>query len=135
MTLLTHDPYVPAERARELGVEPVELDELLARADVVSLHAALTEQTRLMIGAEELARMKPGALLVNCARGALVDECALVEALIDGPLGGAALDVFEQEPEPRSELVSLPTVVATPHVAASTEEAQALVARDRKSVV
>lgn len=130
MTVLAYDPYVPAESARELGVEPVELDELLRRADVVSLHAALTEQTRHMIDAEALARMKPDALLVNCARGALVDECALVEALTEERLGGAALDVFEQEPAPRCELVSLPTVVATPHVAASTEEAQALVARE-----
>jgi len=130
MTVLAHDPYVPADSARELGTEPVDLDELIERADVISLHAALTEQTRHMIGADELARVKPGALLINCARGQLVDECALVEALMSGRLGGAALDVFEHEPEPRSELVSLPSVVATPHVAASTEEAQALVARE-----
>ncbi len=130
MTLIACDPFVPADSARELGIEPVEMDELLSRSDVITLHAALTEQTRQMIGAEELARMKPGALLVNCARGALVDEDALIAALSSGRLGGAALDVFEHEPEPRADLVGLPNVVATPHVAASTEEAQALVARE-----
>ncbi|MEA3400490.1 MAG: phosphoglycerate dehydrogenase [Armatimonadota bacterium] len=130
MTILAHDPYVPDERIRELGAEPVALEELLQRAHVVSLHAALTEQSWHLIGAEELALMQPGALLVNCARGALVDEDALLAALREGRLAGAALDVFESEPEPNRELVSLPNVVATPHVAASTEEAQALVARE-----
>ncbi|MGI5818957.1 MAG: phosphoglycerate dehydrogenase [Armatimonadota bacterium] len=130
MTVLAHDPFVPSDRARELGVEPVELAELLAKSDVVSLHAALTDQTHHMIGEEQLLLMKPGALLINCARGSLIDECALVEALTEGRLGGAALDVFEREPQPRCELVGLPSVVATPHVAASTEEAQALVARE-----
>ncbi|MFW6156342.1 MAG: phosphoglycerate dehydrogenase, partial [Armatimonadota bacterium] len=130
MTVLAHDPYVPADAARDLGVEPVELAELLEKSDIISLHAALTEQTRHMIGKEQLLLMKPGAMLINCARGSLVDECALVEALTEGRLGGAALDVFEREPQPRCELVSLPSVVATPHVAASTEEAQALVARE-----
>lgn len=130
MTVLAHDPFVPTDAARELGVEPVEMAELLERSDIISLHAALTDQTWHMIGHEQLLLMKPGALLVNCARGALVDECALVEALTEGRLGGAALDVFEREPEPRCDLVGLPSVVATPHVAASTEEAQALVARE-----
>ncbi|MGM0494430.1 MAG: phosphoglycerate dehydrogenase [Armatimonadota bacterium] len=130
MTVIAHDPYVPADAARDLGAEPVELAQLLEKSDVISLHAALTEQTHHMIGREQLLLMKPGALLVNCARGSLVDECALVEALTEGRLGGAALDVFEREPEPRCDLVGLPSVVATPHVAASTEEAQALVARE-----
>lgn len=130
MKLIGFDPFVPAERMRELGAEPVALEELLQRSDIITLHAALTDDTRHMIGAEQLALMKPGAMLINCARGSLVDECALVEALISGRIGGAALDVFEQEPQPRCELVSLPNVIATPHVAASTEEAQALVARE-----
>lgn len=130
MTIIAYDPFVPAERVRELGAEPVELEELLRRADVVSLHAALTEQSRGMIGARELALMKPSALLVNCARGGLVDEEALLAALREGRIAGAALDVFESEPEPNPELVRLANVVATPHVAASTEEAQAEVARE-----
>ncbi|MGD9497628.1 MAG: phosphoglycerate dehydrogenase [Armatimonadota bacterium] len=130
MTIVAHDPYVPAERIAELGVESVSLEELLRRADAVSLHATLTDESRGMIGAAQLAMMKPGALLVNCARGGLVDEGALLEALRAGHLGGAALDVFEGEPEPNPELVRLPNVVATPHVAASTEEAQADVARE-----
>jgi len=130
MTVLAHDPYVPDERVRELGAEPVALADLLRRADVVSLHAALTDESRGMIDAEHLALMKPGALLVNCARGGLVDEAALLEALRGGRPAGAALDVFESEPEPNAELVRLPNVVATPHVASSTEEAQALVARE-----
>lgn len=128
MTVIAHDPFVPDERVLELGVEPVTLEELLARADVVSLHATLTDQSRHMIGAAQLAAMKPGALLVNCARGGLVDEAALIDALRSGHLGGAALDVFEDEPQPNAELVGLPNVVATPHVAASTEEAQVHVA-------
>ncbi len=130
MSVLAHDPYVPDDVAAELGAEPVPLQDLLGRSDVVSLHAALTEESRHMIGAEELALMRPGALLVNCARGSLVDEEALVAALREGRLGGAALDVFETEPRPDPELVGLPNVVATPHVAASTHEAQALVARE-----
>ncbi len=130
MTVVAHDPFVPDERIRELGVEPVALQELLRAADVVSLHAALTENSRGLIGADALALMKPSALLVNCARGGLVDEAALLAALREGRIAGAALDVFQAEPEPNPELVGLPNVVATPHVAASTEEAQADVARE-----
>ena len=130
MTVLAHDPFVPEERIRELGAEPVELEALLGGADVISLHAALTEDSRGLIGAEALAMVKPSALLVNCARGGLVDEAALLAALREGRIAGAALDVFEGEPEPNPELVGLPNVVATPHVAASTEEAQADVARE-----
>jgi D-3-phosphoglycerate dehydrogenase len=97
---------------------------------VVSLHATLTDESRHLIGAEQLARMRPGAVLVNCARGGLVKEKALLEALKSGTLGGAALDVFEDEPQPEPELVGLPNVIATPHVAASTEEAQIEVATE-----
>ncbi len=130
MTIVAHDPFVPEGRIRELGAEPLALDELLERSDVVSLHAALNEDSRHMLAAPQFEAMKPGALLVNCARGALVDEDALLDALTSGHLGGAALDVFEGEPEPNPDLVRLDSVVATPHVAASTHEAQALVARE-----
>ncbi|HVP38969.1 MAG TPA: hydroxyacid dehydrogenase [Candidatus Saccharimonadales bacterium] len=107
------------------GVEWVELDALLTRADVVSLHVPLSPQTRGLIGAAQFARMKPGALLVDCARGGVVDEAALAEALRSGRLAGAALDVFETEPPPAGHpLLGLPNVVATPHLGASTVEAQ-----------
>ncbi|HUP19192.1 MAG TPA: phosphoglycerate dehydrogenase [Gemmatimonadota bacterium] len=124
MEVLAFDPYLSGEAAAELGVEPVELDALLDRADVVTLHAPLTEATRGLIGPAEIARMRPGALLVNCARGGLLDEAALAEALADGRLGGAALDVFETEPPGASPLLDLPNVVVTPHLGASTVEAQ-----------
>jgi D-3-phosphoglycerate dehydrogenase len=130
MDVLAHDPYVPEETIHELGAEPAELDELLKRADVVSLHASLSEATYHMIEARELELMKPEALLVNCARGALIDERLLFNALVSGSIAGAALDVFENEPEPYPELRELDNVILTPHVAASTEEAQALVARE-----
>lgn len=130
MRLLAYDPYVIEERAGELGVRLVGLPELLASSDYVTLHAALTEETRRLLGAQELALMRPGAVLVNCARGGLVDEKALTAALRSGHLSAAALDVFENEPAPDPELVRLPQVVATPHVAASTEEAQVHVARE-----
>ncbi|HUS79652.1 MAG TPA: NAD(P)-dependent oxidoreductase, partial [Armatimonadota bacterium] len=130
MRLLACDPYVTDERAAELGAQLVELDELLRRSDFVTLHAALTDESFHMIGAAQLGLMKRGAVLVNCARGGLVDEAALKSALADGTLAAAALDVFEGEPRPDPELVGMPGVVATPHVAASTEEAQAHVAQE-----
>lgn len=119
---LYHDPdVVEAGDARRVG-----LDALLAESDIVSLHLPLTPQTRHIIGAKELAAMKRGAYLVNTARGALVDEAALVSALQSGHLGGAALDVFEQEPMPAAHpLARLPNVVLTPHIAAGTRDALA----------
>ncbi|HSK16586.1 MAG TPA: phosphoglycerate dehydrogenase, partial [Gaiellaceae bacterium] len=130
MRVLAHDPYVPAERIRELGAEPAErLGDLLAESDFVSLHATLTPDTRGLVGAEQIARMKDGARLVNVARGELVDEEALAEALSSGKLGGAALDVFSEEPY-SGPLLGLPNVVVTPHLAASTQEAQ-----DRAGVI
>jgi D-3-phosphoglycerate dehydrogenase len=130
MHVIAHDPYVPEENAETLRVELVEdLDDLLERADFVSLHAQLTDETRHLIGPAQIARMKPGARLVNTARGALIDDDALYEALSSGKMAGAALDVFSVEPpfgdERAARLLQLPNVVATPHLGASTVEAQA----------
>ncbi|GAB6875368.1 phosphoglycerate dehydrogenase [Thermaerobacter litoralis] len=129
MAVLAHDPYVPEARMRELGAEPAPLDELLARADVVSIHTPLTPATRNLIDAEALARMRPGAYLINTARGGIVDEQALYRALVEGRLAGAGLDVFAAEPPGQNPLLSLPNVVATPHLGGSTREAQAYNAR------
>lgn len=124
MTVLGFDPYLSAEAAEELRVGLVDLDRLLSEADIVTLHAPLTDETRGLLGAERLGRMKPDALLVNCARGGLVDEAALADALAEGRLAGAALDVFAEEPPVGSPLLALDNVVLTPHVGASTVEAQ-----------
>ncbi|MDR7422728.1 MAG: phosphoglycerate dehydrogenase [Armatimonadota bacterium] len=128
MTVVAHDLYVSEDRAGRLGAQLLPLDDLLAASDVVTLHVPLTARTRHLIGADQLRRMKPGALLVNCARGELVDEDALRVALDEGRLGGAALDVFAHEPPGGSPLVGHPRVVATPHLGASTREAQRSVA-------
>jgi D-3-phosphoglycerate dehydrogenase len=128
VTLLAFDPYVTPERAQELGVAPVSLDELLAKSDIVSLHAPGGAETRHLIGAPQLATMKKGAILVNCARGPLVDEAALVAALDSGHLTGAALDVFAVEPPKDFTLMKHPKVLCTPHLGASTVEAQDRVA-------
>jgi len=111
-----------AEEEARLGAEPVSFDDLLARSDVLTLHAPLAPDTRHAIGREALGRMKPGAFLVNTARGALVDEAALVEALRDGRLAGAGLDVYEREPELAPGLLELPNVVLLPHVGSATRE-------------
>lgn len=125
MTVIAFDPYIGEEAARELKVGLVNLYELLQQADFITLHAALTPETRGLIDAQAITRMKPGVRIVNCARGALVDEAALIEALRSGHVAGAALDVFADEPLPdASPLRSLPNVVLTPHLAASTIEAQ-----------
>ena len=128
VTLLAFDPFVTPERAAELGVKPVPLDTLLAEADVVSLHAPGGAETKHLLGPAQFARMKKGALLVNCARGALVDEAALALALDSGRLAGAALDVFAVEPPKDLALVKHPKVLCTPHLGASTVEAQDRVA-------
>ena len=125
MKVIAFDPYVPKERGRELGVEIVpSLEALLVAADVVTIHLPKTDETTGLLGARELALMKPGARLVNTSRGGLVDEEALAKALEDGHLAGAALDVFEHEPPGDSPLLRLDQVVATPHLGASTSEAQ-----------
>jgi D-3-phosphoglycerate dehydrogenase len=127
--VLGHDPYLPAERAKELGVELVSLQDLLSQSDIVTLHATVTEKGKPLLGQAEIARMKKGAILVNVARGALVDAAALTAALQSGHLAGAALDVFEPEPpDPADPLLKLKNVIATPHLGASTVEAQERVA-------
>jgi D-3-phosphoglycerate dehydrogenase / 2-oxoglutarate reductase len=127
MRVIAFDPYVPDEIADGLKVELVEeLDPLLERADFVSLHCQLTDETQGLIGAEQIGRMRPGARIVNMARGGLIDESALLAALESGHLAGAALDVFQTEPPagPSADLIQHPNVVATPHLGASTYEAQ-----------
>jgi D-3-phosphoglycerate dehydrogenase len=124
MDVIACDPALPQWPAGYEWVTPVTLDELVAGCDVLSLHVPLTPETRAAIGARELARMRPDAVLVNCARGGVVDETALHTALSSGALRGAALDVFENEPPGELPLLALPNVIATPHLGASTAEAQ-----------
>ena len=124
MKVLAYDPYVTADAAREVEVKLVTLDELLQKSDVVSLHTSLSAATEKMIDAAAIAKMKKGARLINCARGELIDEAALAEALKSGHLAGAGLDTFALEPPKGSPLIGLPNLIATPHIAGSTAEAQ-----------
>ena len=125
LTLIAHDPYADAQRAEALGVRLVEIDELLSRADFVMLTCPLTDETEGMIDREALAMMKPDAIIVNTSRGELIDEEALAQALAEGRIGGAGLDVLAQEPAPDDHpLLSLENVVITPHVAWYSEEAR-----------
>jgi D-3-phosphoglycerate dehydrogenase len=128
MKVIAYDPYLSPERALNLGVEKVELDELFKRADFVTLHTPLTDKTRNIIDATALKTMKKGVRIINCARGGLVDEAALADALKAGHVAGAALDVFAEEPATSNPLFALPNVVCTPHLGASTTEAQENVA-------
>jgi D-3-phosphoglycerate dehydrogenase / 2-oxoglutarate reductase len=128
MKVVAYDPFLSQERAEKLGVQKVELDDLLARADFITLHVPKTEQTSNILNAEAIAKMKPGVRVINCARGGLVDEAALAEALKSGHVAGAAFDVFEVEPATDSPLFNLPNVVCTPHLGAATTEAQENVA-------
>jgi D-3-phosphoglycerate dehydrogenase len=128
MKVISYDPYLSPERAADLGVEKVELDELLRRSDFITLHTPLTEKTRNVIDAAALAKAKKGVRIINCARGGLVDEQALRAALDSGHVGGAAFDVFTVEPATENPLFGHPNVVCTPHLGASTTEAQENVA-------
>jgi len=129
MKVLGYDPFLAPEAAAKLGVELVDLPEIWKRCDAITLHVPLTEQTKNMVGKEQLAHMKPGGVLVNCARGGLVDEKALADALRTGKIAGAALDVFEQEPPAADHpLFSCPNFIGTPHLGGSTEDAQQNVA-------
>ncbi len=124
MNVIAYDPFLDAQIARRLDVEPVSLDDLLRRSDAITLHTPLTEQTKNLLDAERLAMMKPGALIVNCGRGGLIDEAALLAALESGQIAGAGLDVFAEEPPTDFALMRHPRVVATPHIGAQTREAQ-----------
>ncbi len=129
MKVIAYDPFLGHERAQELGVEKIEnVDDLLARADFVTLHLPKTEKTANILSAARIAKMKKGARLINCARGGLVDEAAVAEALKSGHLAGAAFDVFAVEPAKENPLFDAPNVVCTPHLGASTSEAQENVA-------
>jgi D-3-phosphoglycerate dehydrogenase len=128
MAVVAYDPYLGTEVAERLGVELVDLDALLRRSDFISVHLPLTKETRGLIGAAELQRTKRGVRLVNCARGGIVDEAALAAAIQSGHVAGAGLDVFEREPPWGSPVLDLEAVVVTPHLGASTEEAQTQVA-------
>jgi D-3-phosphoglycerate dehydrogenase len=130
MDVVAFDPAVPPERAEQFNVELVGLDELLERADFVSIHAPLVDATRGLLGADRLATLKESAILVNAARGGIVDEAALHDALAAGRIRAAAMDVFEHEPLGESPLLELPNFIATPHIGASTREAQTSVAFD-----
>ena len=128
MKVVAYDPFLTPERALEMGVEKVTLDELLARADFITLHTPLTDSTRNILSRENLAKTKKGVRIVNCARGGLIDEAALKEALDSGHVAGAALDVFVTEPAKESPLFGTPGFISTPHLGASTNEAQVNVA-------
>jgi D-3-phosphoglycerate dehydrogenase len=128
MKVIAYDPFLTPERAIDLGIEKVALDELLARADFITLHTPLTDQTRNILSRENLAKTKRGVRIVNCARGGLIDEAALKDALEGGRVAGAALDVFVDEPATANPLFGTPGLVATPHLGASTTEAQVNVA-------
>lgn len=138
MNVLAYDPYITEDEATELGVTLVALETLLKEADIITVHVPLTPETRHLISHRELELVKKDALLINCARGGIVDEFALYIALSEGRLGGAGLDVFEAEPPKDNPLLKLDNVVLTPHIGASTKEAQrnaaVIVAREIKKV-
>jgi D-3-phosphoglycerate dehydrogenase / 2-oxoglutarate reductase len=128
MNVLGFDPVLPGEATTKLGIEPVALDEIYRRSDFITVHTPLSPETRGLLNDQTLARCKKGVRIINCARGGIVDESALLRALESGQAGGAALDVFEKEPPVDSPLLRHPRVIATPHLGASTEEAQEKVA-------
>jgi D-3-phosphoglycerate dehydrogenase len=128
MNVIGYDPFLSDERAREIGVEKVSLDELFERSDFITIHTPLTEETKNLINKDSIKKMKDGVRIINCARGGIVNEKDLYEALQSGKVAAAALDVFEKEPPEDLSLISLPNVICTPHLGASTKEAQENVA-------
>jgi len=128
MNIVAYDPYIPEEVAVEMRAELLALPELLAQADIISLHSVVTPETTNLINGETIKQMKDGVVIVNVARGKLIDEQALADALINGKVAAAALDVYQQEPPQGSPLIGLPNVLHTPHLGASSKEAQRRVA-------
>ncbi len=124
MNIIAHDPFLGPEKAKELGVKPVSFEELLRKSDIITLHTSLTPDTVRLLDREEFPLMKKGVFIVNCSRGAVINEVALYEAIQEGRVAGAALDVFEEEPAKNNPLVSLPHVITTPHIAGSTRESE-----------
>ncbi|MDB4614477.1 phosphoglycerate dehydrogenase [bacterium] len=136
MKILGYDPFMSAERAAEYGIElHKDVDSLIDKCDYLTVHTPLTDETRSLINAERMAKMKPGARIINCARGGIVDEADLAEAVKSGTIAGAALDVYTTEPPANDDLTSLPGILATPHLGASTEEAQELVATEAAEII
>jgi D-3-phosphoglycerate dehydrogenase len=128
MNVIAYDPFISPEAAEKLGIVLLTLDELLAKSDFISVHTPLTKETRGIINAAAFEKMKQGVYIINCARGGIISEKDLHDALVSGRVAGAALDVFEEEPTKNRELVGLPNVICTPHLGASTDEAQINVA-------
>ena len=136
MRVIAHDPYLPPNIAAAIDVPLLALDEVYARSDYLSLHALVTDETRGMINADSISRMKRGIRIINAARGALINSADLAAALQSGIVAGAALDVYEQEPPPSDHpLIGLPNVVHTPHLAASTSDAQVTVAVEAAQLI
>jgi D-3-phosphoglycerate dehydrogenase len=136
MNVVAYDPYIPAKVAEEMNVTLVSLDDLYAQADFITLHSLITDETRGMINKDSIAKMKKGVRIVNAARGALVNDADLAEAIKSGQVAGAALDVYNEEPPPAGHpLIGLPGVIDTPHLAASTEEAQVAVAVEAAELI
>jgi D-3-phosphoglycerate dehydrogenase len=130
MKVIVYDPYIKPETIEQLDLEPVSFDELLQRSDYITIHTPSTDETINMINKKTISRMKKGAMLINCARGNIVNQDDLYTALKSGHLAGAALDVFSEEPPGKIKLMSLPNFICTPHLGASTKEAQEKVAKD-----
>ncbi|MCY3779359.1 MAG: hydroxyacid dehydrogenase [Chloroflexi bacterium] len=136
MTVIAHDPYLPPEAAAGINVPLLPLAEVYARSDFLTFHAMVTDETRGMVNADSIARMKDGVRIINAARGALINSADLAQALKNGKVAGAALDVYEQEPPPADHpLINLPNVLHTPHLAASTSDAQVTVAIEAAQLI
>ncbi|MBU1006892.1 MAG: phosphoglycerate dehydrogenase [Candidatus Omnitrophica bacterium] len=130
MKVIAYDPFLSLEKAKELGIEPVEVQDIFKRSDYITVHTPLTDKTRYIIDEKAISKMKDGVRIINCARGGIISEAAVVEGIKKGKIGGAAFDVYEKEPPKDSPLIGCEKVILTPHLGASTEEAQVNVAID-----